>query len=156
MDLAGFAAAVRDRRTLHGLSQRQAAAEADVSFSTWSRVEAGHQPDLASFSLICAWLHVPAGTFFAPVAERETSGLEEAITHLQADPHLPAAAAQKISAVLRDLYTALATPAAPRGDLVACHLRAASTLRPGVPERLGGLLRDLHDELTRRVDAGEL
>lgn len=156
MNLAAFSMAIRDRRAAHALSQRQAAAEAGVSFSTWSRVEAGHQPDLASFGLMCAWLHLPAATFFASVAERETSGLEQAITHLNADPRLPPEAMHTISSVLRDLYAALATQQGPRADLVACHLRAASTLRPGVPERLGSALRDMHDELARQVQTGHL
>lgn len=154
IDVVGFAAAVRERRTSQGLSQRQAAAEAGVSFSTWSRVEAGSQPDLASFGLLCAWLRVPAATFFTPITTRETPGVEQAISHLQADPHLPPGAARAISAVLREMYETLAVQVSPRTDIVACHLRAASTLRPGVPERLAGILRDIHDGLERQVEAG--
>lgn len=153
IDLAGFAAAIRERRTSQELSQRQAAAEAGVSFSTWSRVEAGSQPDLASFGLLCAWLRVPAATFFTPIATRETAGVEQAISHLQADPHLPPGAARAISAVLREMYRTLAVQVTPRTDVVACHLRAASTLRPGVPERLAGILRDIYDGLERQVEA---
>ena len=156
MNLNAFAAAVRDRRQASTLSQRQAAAEAGVSFSTFSRVEAGNQPDLASFALLCAWLHVPAATFFTSLAQRETSPLDAAITHLKADPRLPQDAAQQISGVLRDLYNSLATHAAPRQDLVACHLRAATAMRPGVPERLAQALQDMHHELRRQVEAGEL
>lgn len=156
MNLDAFAAAVLERRQASTLSQRQAATEAGVSFSTFSRVEAGNQPDLASFSLLCAWLHVPVGTFFTSIAERETSPLDAAITHLKMDPRLPEDAAQQISAALRDLYDALATHVAPRQDIVACHLRAATAMRPGVPERLAQALKDLQYELRRQVEAGEL
>lgn len=156
IDLAGFAAAVRERRTSQQLSQRQAAAEAGVSFSTWSRVEAGSQPDLASFGLLCAWLRIPAASFFSATPTRETPAVERAISHLQADPHLSPGAARTISGVLREMYQALAVQLSPRTDVVACHLRAASSLRPGVPERLAGVLRDIHQELERQVEAGTL
>jgi hypothetical protein len=49
LDVAALASALRERRLLHRQSIRQAAAEAGVSFSTWSRVEDGAQPDLSSF-----------------------------------------------------------------------------------------------------------
>lgn len=77
-----------------------------------------------------------------------------AISCLRADPNLPLEAARAISGVVRETYQALAVQLTPRTDVVACHLRAASTLRPGVAERLAGVLRDIHDELERQVKAG--
>lgn len=144
---------LRERRG--SLSIRQAAQEADVSFSTFSRVESGSQPDLATFTRLCAWLGVSPSRFFTPVVERDVSPLEEAITHLQTDPRLTSDAAGKISSVLRDLYSALAQDVQ-SPPVVACHLRAASVMRPGVPHRLAEALRDMHDELERQVKAGAL
>lgn len=138
-----------------GLSIRQAAQEAGVSFSTFSRVEAGSQPDLATYTRLCAWLGVSPSRFFAPMIEREVSPLDEAITHLRADPRLSSDAAATISTVLRDLYGALAKETAPH-RVVACHLRASAVMRPGVPERLAGALLDMQRELERRVEAGQL
>jgi transcriptional regulator with XRE-family HTH domain len=145
---------LKERRAT--LSLRQAAEKAGVSFSTFSRVEAGAQPDLTTFTSLCAWLGVPASRFFTPVVEREISPLDQAITHLRTDPRLSDEAAAKISSVLRDLYGVLAQEATPQRPIVACHLRAADMLRPGVPQRLAGVLTDIHDALQRRVEAGEL
>src|SRR4051794_19293310 len=82
------------------LSIRKAAADAGVSFSTWSRVEAGSQPDLATFTRLCTWLGVSPARFFNPIIERETSPLDQAISHLRTDPRLDDIAAERISSVL--------------------------------------------------------
>lgn len=153
LNLAQLGALLRERRGT--LSLRQAAAEAGVSFSTFTRVEAGAQPDLTSFTLLCAWLGVSPGEFFTPVAERQVAPIDEAIAHLAADPRLAPDAATRIADVLRNMYDVLAkTPA--QQQVVACHLRAASMLRPGVPQRLNSLLGEMHDQLAARVAAGEL
>jgi transcriptional regulator with XRE-family HTH domain len=138
------------------LSNRKAAADAQVSFSTWSRVEAGSQPDLATFTRLCTWLGVSPARFFNPVSERESTPLEQAIRHLHADPRLNDIAAAKISSMMRDMYEALAEEAAPTQSPVACHLRASSVMRPGVPQRLAAVLTDMHDELVRQIEIGEL
>ncbi len=153
LDITQLGQLLRERRGQ--LSIRQAAAEADVSFSTFSRVESGAHPDLATFTRLCAWLGASPSKFFTPIVERELSPLEEAITHLRADPRLTPENAGRISSMLTDIYAALAQDVAPL-PVVACHLRASSVLRPGVPERLAAALRDMHDELERQVDAGIL
>lgn len=153
IDLAQLGALLRERRG--SLSLRQAAAEAGVSFSTLTRVEAGAQPDLTSFTLLCGWLGVSPAQFFMPVAERRVTPIDEVIAHLSADPRLGSDAASKIASVLRNMYDVLATTPAQR-PVVACHLRAASALRPGVPHRLNSLLSAMHDGLAERVAAGEL
>ena len=153
LDVSSLGAMLRARRGK--LSLRQAAADAGVSFSTFSRVEAGSRPDLTSFTLLCAWLGVAPSQFFRPVTSRERGPLEEAITHLSGDPRLEPAAAKKITEVLRDMYTVLAKTEVEQ-PVIACHLRAATVLRPGVPERLNTLLNEMHDKLVERIDAGEL
>jgi len=153
LDLAQLGAMLRDRRGK--LSLRQAAAEAGVSFSTFSRIESGAQPDLTSFTLLCAWLGVSPGQFFLTVAERELDPLDEAIAHLSADPRLEPDAATRIADMLRSMYDALATQPIQR-PVVACHLRAASVLRPGVPQRLNALLGGMHIKLEALVSAGEI
>jgi transcriptional regulator with XRE-family HTH domain len=153
LDLAQLGAMLRERRGK--LSLRQAAADAGVSFSTFTRVEAGAQPDLTSFTLLCAWLGTSPGHFFTQVAERQVAPIEEAIAHLSADPRLGSDAAAKIADVLRNMYEALAKTPAQR-QVVACHLRAAPVLRPGVPHRLNSMLGEMHEKLAARVAAGEL
>jgi len=153
LDTDGLGRMLRDRRG--ALSLRQAAQDAGVSFSTFSRVEAGSQPDLASFIKLCTWLGVSPTFFFAKGAEREPDPVEVAIAHLHADPRLSESSADQIADVLRRMYQALASPPAPNAGLT-CHLRAARTLRPGVPQRLGRLLQSIDDELRRQLQVGTL
>ncbi|MFB8276984.1 helix-turn-helix domain-containing protein [Nocardia colli] len=154
LDVTQLGGLVRHHRGAQSL--RQAAAEAGVSFSTLSRIEAGAQPDLASFTAICAWIGVPPSRFFSPVTERKETPLEEAISHLSADPRLKPEAATSIASVIRQMYEALADQVQPPQPLVACHLRAAATMRPGVPDRLGQLLVDMHNGLQKLVEAGDI
>jgi transcriptional regulator with XRE-family HTH domain len=139
---------VRERRGQ--LSIRQAAEDAGVSFSTLSRVEAGAQPDLATFLRLCAWLGEPPERFFRPNAQRTADTLDQVTSHLMADPRLSTDAAERIVGVVRDLYDALARDVV-EPPALAMHLRAATVLRPGVPERLGSLLRDMHEVLERHL-----
>ncbi len=153
LDLAQLGTMLRERRGK--LSLRQAAAEAGVSFSTFTRIEAGAQPDLTSFTLLCAWLGVSPAEFFTSVAERQVAPIDEAIAHLASDPRLEPGAAIKIADVLRSMYDVLAKAPTQR-QVVACHLRAASILRPGVPHRLNSVLGEMHEKLAALVAAGEL
>jgi len=147
--MSTLAGLVRAKRQEEGLSVRGAAEAAGVSFSTISRVESEHQPDLANFLNICAWLGVDASRFAGSGPTRREAALENAIRHLSADPRLSAEASQKITRMVRDMYEALAAPEIT--SVVAAHLRAATVLRPGVPERLASLVRDMHRQLERHV-----
>jgi transcriptional regulator with XRE-family HTH domain len=152
MDAAALGTLVRQRRTEAHQSLRQAAADAGVSFSTLSRVEDGAQPDLATFTKLCAWLGIAPSSFFRAVTERRQNGLEEAVMHLAADPRLTPEAASRITATLREMYNVLAAKAPAPRDALAVHLRAATTMRPGVPERLAGILHDMNAALTDLVN----
>jgi len=153
LDLAELGRLLRDRRG--SLSLRQAAEAAGVSFSTFSRVEGGAQPDLVSFTKLCTWLGLPPSKFFRETPQRIGDGLETAVQHLYADPRLTTENATRLANMLKDMYSVLA--AEPVGvRYVACHLRAERVLRPGVSERLSALLSDMENELERLVDAGEL
>lgn len=153
LDVAQLGSMLRQHRG--SLSLRQAAESAGVSFSTFTRVESGSQPDLTSFTLLCAWLGVPPSQFFVSGAAREMEPIEEVISHLSSDPRLAPAAASRIADMLRSMYEALATSQQP-GSVVACHLRAAAVMRPGVPERLNVMLGQMHAKLEQRIAAGEL
>jgi len=61
LDVLELGRLVRQKRADEQLSLRQAAALARVSFSTLSRVEDGAQPDLSTFTSLCAWLGVNPG-----------------------------------------------------------------------------------------------
>ncbi len=155
LDTEALAQQLRDRRGRSQLSVRQAARDAEVSFMTFSRVEAGSQPDLATFLKLCAWLHVPPEQFFVRGAHRDLDTVEAVARHLVSDPALDRDAAERIAHVVRDMYTALARKQAPAAA-VACHLRAATILRPGVPGRLAALVDDMHARLEELAASGEL
>ncbi len=154
LDISQLSSMLRDRRG--DLSIRQAAARAQVSFSTFARVESGAQPDLATFAQLCAWLGVSPGHFFTSSANRPENPLDEAVAHFQADPRLSPEARSTLSAMMKDLYTALAKQEVSMGTTVACHLRATNVMRPGVPERLASLLQSIHGEIVNQVNAGKL
>ena len=148
LDISELGRLVRQRRTEQDLSIRQAAADARVSFSTLSRVEAGAQPDLATFTNLCAWLGVDPSRFFRPTSRRALSSLDKVTEHLMTDPSLSSDAAEKIVSVIRDLYAALADQSKMRAvEPMALHLRASSVMRPGVPERLAALLTEMRTRL---------
>jgi transcriptional regulator with XRE-family HTH domain len=154
LDVSELGRLVREKRAKDELSIRQAAAVARISFSTLSRVEGGAQPDLATFTSLCAWLGVSPARFFAPTTHRTQSALDEAIEHLITDPALSPEAAEQIASMMRAMYQALAAQEPePSAAPLALHLRAASVMRPGVPERLASLLRDMREALE---DSGRL
>ena len=101
-------------------------------------------------------MNSPMRSPFRTPSERQMSPLDEAITHLNADPRLAPDARTKLTSVLTQMYNALARDLPATQPVMACHLRAASVMRPGVPHRLAGILTDMHRELQRRIEAGEL
>ncbi len=155
LDVEALGSDLRQRRHDARQSVRQAAAAAEVSFMTFSRVESGSQPDLATFLKLCAWLRNPPETYLFQSAERTRSTLDEVARHLRSDPRLRPDAARKIADVVRDLYSALASEQELQ-PAVACHLRAAKVLRPGVADRLGSLLSDMHSRLEAMDEVGTL
>jgi transcriptional regulator with XRE-family HTH domain len=61
VSISQLGALMRAKRGGRGV--RSAAAEADVSSATFSRVENGHMPDLETFAKICVWLDRDPGEF---------------------------------------------------------------------------------------------
>lgn len=155
LNIAALSADLAEKRYASGQSVRQAAAAAEVSFMTLSRVESGSQPDLATFLKLCAWLGQPPERYLYRGAHRQRSTVDEVTHHLRSDPRLEPAAASRIAEVVRDLYAALAAEVeAPVA--IACHLRAASVLRPGVSDRLASLLTDMHARLEEMDQSGAI
>lgn len=153
LDVSELGRLVRQKRDDEGLSVRRAAAEAGVSFSTITRVETGAQPDLSTFIALCGWLGVSPSRFFPPTAEKAHMPIDQVVEHLVTDPALSPAAAQRIVAVVRDLYQAFAKESVPLPHSpLALHLRASSVMRPGVPKRLASLLEDMQKSLTGSIE----
>jgi len=139
--LRDLVAAERQKR---GLSLRAAAAQADVPFNTLARVEKGHLPDLANFRRIVEWLGLPPERFFEPPQTRSISTPEVIAHHLARDPNLSGVAAEKIAALVRELYTNLAIS----DRTVRVHLRAANTFTPRAARLLGEALEQMQQKLT--------
>ena len=62
---------------------RAAAAEADVSPATLSRVENGNLPDLATFAKICRWLEVDPARFLGVERSVEDAPSQRAVAHFR-------------------------------------------------------------------------
>ena len=62
---------------------RAAAADADVSPATLSRVENGHLPDLATFAKICRWLDVDPAQFLGIKRDDAAPPTKRAVAHFR-------------------------------------------------------------------------
>ncbi|MCD2322990.1 helix-turn-helix domain-containing protein [Sphingomonas sp. IC-56] len=62
---------------------RAAAAEAEVSPATLSRVENGHLPDLATFAKICRWLEVDPARFLGVERKQDNEAGVRAVAHFR-------------------------------------------------------------------------
>ena len=149
LDLGELGQLVYAERTRRGLSLREAAVETEIPLNTLARVEKGHVPDLQKFKRLVEWVGADIQQFFE-VHERATVTTEVIAEHLRADRNLPPDAADRIAAIVRDLYEALARPQ----EVVAVHLRAARTFRPEAASTLGALLSDLNEALAEETDHG--
>jgi transcriptional regulator with XRE-family HTH domain len=72
---------VRKKRGLLGV--RAAAAEADISPATFSRIENGHMPDLETFAKVCRWLDVDPSEFLG--TQPRKSDISVAAVHFRKD-----------------------------------------------------------------------
>ena len=73
-DRAAFIGTLDATRQARGLSWRQAATQADVSPSTFTRLGDGHAPDVDTFAALVVWMHAAADQFIIrprPVEEPE-------------------------------------------------------------------------------------
>jgi transcriptional regulator with XRE-family HTH domain len=131
------------RAELH-LSLREASAASGVPVATLARVEQGRMPDLGTFRRLIEWLGLPSERFFEQT-QRTESTPEVIGEQLRSDPALPPEAADRIAAVVRDLYASYAVA----DRRLAVHLRAAKTFTPPALR----LLTDLLDEMQSALEA---
>ena len=149
LDLGELGQLVHAERTRRGLSLREAAVETEIPLNTLARVEKGHVPDLQKFKRLVEWVGADIQQFFE-VQQRATATTEVIAEHLRADRNLPPDAADRIAAIVGDLYEALSRPQ----EVAAVHLRAARTFRPEAVIALGALLNDLNEALAEESDHG--
>lgn len=144
LDIEALARSLRKRRRVLGLGLREAARQAEVPPTTFSRVEDGRLPDLATYQRLVGWLGVSSDAFMQTRRVRLDSTPEIIAEHLYTDQNLSPAAATRIAELVAELYNVLVTPA---GSPVAMHLRAAKTFEPAAMDLLGGLLDDMQAAL---------
>ena len=144
LEIEHLAKLLKNRRQTRGLGLRVAAEEAGVSFNTLARVEAGHVPDIETFSRLAHWVGRSPADFLrvGKIACESTPDVIE--THLRRDSALSTDAAERIAGIVREAYDLLAQP---REVAVACHLRAARTFRLEASGLFAELLQEMHDAL---------
>jgi len=125
-----------------GLSLREAASASGVPVATFSRVENGRTPDLATFQRLLQWMGESPDRFFSPVERTENTPDAIALS-LKSDPALTVEAAKRISEIVRDLYDNLAKP----DRRLAVHLRAAKTFNAPALKLLTDVLEEMQEAL---------
>ena len=149
LELSDLGRLVADERQRRGISIREAAKETGIPFNTLARVEMGHVPDLPKFKRLVDWCGADVRDFFE-LQEKATATTDLIAEHLRADRNLPAEAADRIAAIVDDLYQALVEP----HEVSAAHLRAATTFRPEAARSLGRMLSDMHEALAEESNRG--
>ncbi len=112
IDAAEFASRLREKRLAKGLSLRQAAQEAGVSATTFSRVERGdHLPDRENLLQLANWVGLTLEQVASTPADHNVvthgpgeSTVEAVALHLRADKDLDPKDAQILMEVFRVAY----------------------------------------------------
>ena len=112
IDAAEFASRLREKRLARGLSLRQAAQEAGVSATTFSRVERGdHLPDRENLLQLANWAGVTLEQVASAPSKHDVvvhnlgeSTVESVALHLRADKDLDPKDAQILMEVFRVAY----------------------------------------------------
>ena len=131
------------------MSLRETAAATGVPFNTLARVERGHIPDLQKFKRLVEWCGLDITAFF-DLQATTLSTTDLIAEHLKSDRNLPPGAADQISGIVNELYSALSQTQ----EVSAVHLRAAKTFRMEAADALGELLNDLYKALLKEFDDG--
>lgn len=140
----GLSDALKAERRKRRLSLREVSYETGVSVNTLSRVERGYLPDLKNYQRLVDWLEVPADTFLETRRPESIAGtLDLVARHFRADPGLTAEAAEKLTALVQDMYGRLVSER-PR---LAAHMRSAQTFTPAAGALLADILSDMQATL---------
>jgi transcriptional regulator with XRE-family HTH domain len=83
LDIVAFGRLLAAKRGARGV--RAAAAEAEVSSSTYSRVENGHMPDLETFANLCRWLEKDPAEFLGLEKSKSNAATPTAVVHFKKD-----------------------------------------------------------------------
>jgi len=132
--------ALKSERRKRRLSLRDVSYETGISINTLSRVERGYLPDLKNYQRLIDWLEVPADTFLETTQPENPAGtLDLVARHFRSDQSLSPEAAEKLTAMVRDMYNKLVSER-PR---LAVHMRSAKTFTPAAGALLADILSDM-------------
>jgi transcriptional regulator with XRE-family HTH domain len=109
-DNAAFYSALDAARRSRGLNWKEAAAEAEISQSTLTRMAQGKRPDVDSLGALSRWAGLDAGQFMRGrdgAREVEPPPLAQVSSRLRSDPNLTADAANTLDAMLQAAYDQL-------------------------------------------------
>jgi len=81
LDIAEFGRLLAAKRGGRGV--RAVALEAEVSSSTYSRVENGHMPDLETFAKLCRWLDRNPAEFLGVEVGNQSQGVSSTRAHFK-------------------------------------------------------------------------
>lgn len=89
-------------------SWKQVADDTGVSASTLTRMAQGRRPDAGSLAALAAWAGInPTDFVEAPYKSQRPSALTQISSLLRSDPHLDAASAEAVDAIVRAAYERL-------------------------------------------------
>ncbi len=135
---------LKAERRKRRLSLRAVSYETGVSINTLSRVERGYLPDLKNYRRLVDWLEVPADTFLESTQPDNPAGTPDLVArHFRSDRSLSPEAAEKLTAVVRDMYSKLVSER-PR---LAVRMRSAKTFTPAAGTLLASILSDMQTAL---------
>lgn len=135
---------LKAERRKRRLSLREVSYETGISVNTLSRVERGYLPDLKNYQRIIDWLGVSADTFLDTSEPESSAGtLDLVARHFRADPGLTPEAAEKLTAVVQDMYSGLVS----EQSRLAVHMRSAQTFTPAAGALLADVLSDMQATL---------
>ena len=104
LTISDFGRLMAEKRGSRGV--RAAAAEADVSTATYSRVENGHMPDLATFARLCKWLNRDPREFLG-MEMTENAAAPSAVVHFKKKKTVKAETAEALGEMILAAQRAL-------------------------------------------------
>jgi len=105
IDVRRMTSAMTHKRSVEGLSVRDAAEILGLSKSAYSRIENGRIPDLMTFGEICDWLAIPVEDF--QVSNSTSGQVPSLLVQLRANSDLKSDYKKAIEAIIRAGYKEL-------------------------------------------------
>jgi len=103
LDTDKLSHAIRLKRGTTGLRDA-AKAIGEISFTTLSRLEQGHVPDVDTYILICKWLEMPTDAFIIDGDKEHSGSDKKLVALLRSDKTLPRSVAEALIQMIALAY----------------------------------------------------